>query len=299
MGSVVKSIGKAIGKIAKGIGKLVKKALPIILLAVGVYAGVSAFGAMGNPAMAGQWFSPQAFQAGWGKIGNFLSGGSATAAQAASTAVSPNAVTQSLAAGSPASAFSPTTAGSMGSVNLTKAYGLPQGLSVDVSGKGLAIGSSMSGDTMLHAVNNNGVEFLKQNVKNVGAGMTQNEALAAAMKYQADMTWKGTLLSAAGKFVGTLADDSNEVLKEIHEMKHTYGGHKPGEGDPKKIPKSDPYWQRMGQVAEAQRGTRRGGLGPINTVSSPQVPAVNRPGLLRSRTQSQPNGLLGQKQRMV
>jgi hypothetical protein len=57
MGSIVKSIGKAIGKIGKSIGKLVKKALPIVLMAGVAYMGISAYGAMGSGLTGASAFS--------------------------------------------------------------------------------------------------------------------------------------------------------------------------------------------------------------------------------------------------
>ena len=81
MGSVVKSIGKAIKKVTSGIGRLVKKIGPALLLAAGLFMGTAAFGSTLGTAAGGNMFSWGNFTQGAGAIGSsiFGGGGAATA----------------------------------------------------------------------------------------------------------------------------------------------------------------------------------------------------------------------------
>jgi len=69
MGSIVKSIGKAIKGGIKGLGRMVKKALPAVLLAGSVYLGI---GAMGTGALGSTAAFTSGLQSVGSTIGNFF-----------------------------------------------------------------------------------------------------------------------------------------------------------------------------------------------------------------------------------
>jgi len=69
MGSIVKSIGKAIKGGMKGLGRMVKKALPAILLAGAVYLGI---GAMGAGALGSTSAFTSGLQTMGSAVGNFF-----------------------------------------------------------------------------------------------------------------------------------------------------------------------------------------------------------------------------------
>jgi len=89
MGSIVKSIGKAISKIGKGIKKMIKKIGPALLLAAAVYAGVAFMGAGGTAGGIGS-LSPSNFMNGLNvikdKVMGFITPSAGGAAQAAGIA---------------------------------------------------------------------------------------------------------------------------------------------------------------------------------------------------------------------
>jgi len=81
MGSIVKSIGKAVKGGMKGLGRMVKKALPAVLLAGAVYLGV---GAMGTGALGSTAAFTSGLQTMGSAVGNFFmpTAGASTASAA-------------------------------------------------------------------------------------------------------------------------------------------------------------------------------------------------------------------------
>jgi len=279
MGSIVKSIGKAIGKLAKGIGKLVKKALPIILMVGVAYMGLAAYGAMGSAASGASVFTAQNAGLGLQKatsgIMNFFGGGG-----------------QSMAG----------TAGSMGG-SLTAAAS-PVGM---VAGPVAGASGSLTGSTYTPDFN----KFFTSATDSVTRGMGSGDAIADAMKYQSDMMWKGTLLKAGGAFISSYFDESDEIAKrqlditeDEFKRRHTYGGFAMDSGKPSDYakpgqPGHDPtgFWGQMGgppQYASNKGGPRQFQQAGLKT------PNVNAPGLINSRQgQRQTAGLLGQRNKSV
>ena len=100
MGSIVKSIGKAVKGGMKGLGRMVKKALPAVLLAGAVYLGI---GAMGTGALGSTSAFTSGLQSMGSALGNFFmpTAGASTASAAAPYA---DAIVRGAASGASSSA---------------------------------------------------------------------------------------------------------------------------------------------------------------------------------------------------
>ena len=296
MGSIVKSIGKAIGKIGKSIGKLVKKALPIILMAGVAYMGVAAYGAMGSGLTGASAISPSMFTKGLGDlaikgagaVSNFFGGGQAMA----STAGMGGATGMGMGTAMGQAATVPTPflnagaqSGFMGSESFAKMY----------NGLGLFRGDRSAANLM-------------------GSGMSANSAIADAMKYQSDMMWKGNLLKSGGAALTAMFDKSDEIAErnlditeDEFKRRHTYGGFAMDSGKPSDYakpgkPGHDPtgFWGQIGGgppkygFASNKGGPRQFQQAGLKT------PNVNSPGLINSRQgQQKTAGLLGQRNKSV
>jgi len=286
MGSIVKSIGKAIGKIGKSIGKLVKKALPIVLMAGAAYMGLASYGAMGSGLTGASVFTPanaglglqRATSGIFGGVKNFFGGvfgGSPAMASTTGMAMGGGVGASSLAAGS----VSPT--------------GFDySGLGLKNDGKSLI--GLFSGPSSAYA--------------NTLGGATGNVAIADAMKYQSDMMWKGNLLKAGGSFLTAMFDKSDEhkkedqrITEEEFKRRHTYGGFGPDSGKPSDYAKPgevghDPlgFWGQIGGPPQyASNTTNKGGPRQFQQAGL-KTSGVNQPGLINSRQGQRQVGLLGQ-----
>ena len=290
MGSIVKSIGKAIGKIAKGIGKLVKKALPIILMAGVAYMGLAAYGAMGSGLTGASVFTAQNAGLGLQKAtSGFMSG-----------------VSNFFGGGGQA------MAGGMGT-GMGGGAGIPF-LQPDIAGATTRFGSSFGSEYGKILGVNPGIGLFsgKNSAANLmGSGMSADRAIADAMKYQSDMMWKGTLLKAGGAFVSSMFDESDEIAKrqlditeDEFKRRHTYGGFAMDEGKPSDYakpgkPGHDPtgFWGKIG--GPPQYAGNRGGPRQFQQTAL-KTPNVNAPGLINSRRgQRQTAGLLSQRNKSV
>jgi len=286
MGSIVKSIGKAIGKLAKGIGKLVKKALPIILMAGVAYMGIAAYGAMGSGLTGAAAASGATnFTAGsakiisgggsaWESIKGFFGFGSQSMAGAAG--------------GTAGGSLTPFVQGS-------KMFSPGESTAIANAGLGIFSGNNSAYSSTLN-------------------GMSGNDAIANAMKYQSDMMWKGTLLKAGGAFLGSMFDESDEIAKrqlditeDEFKRRHTYGGFAMDSGKPSDYakpgqPGHDPTGFRGQMGGPPQFGypsSNKGGPRQFQQAGL-KTPRVNAPGLINSRQgQRQTAGLLGQRNKSV
>tara|TARA_R110000824_G_scaffold132015_4_gene294313 strand:- start:1861 stop:2745 length:885 start_codon:yes stop_codon:yes gene_type:complete len=293
MGSIVKSIGKAIGKIGKSIGKLVKKALPIILMAGVAYMGISAYGAMGSGLTGASAFSPSMFTKGIGDIGGKIMGG-----------------VQSVASGV-GNFFSPPAMG-----------GATGGVASGLSSAGTMAGANMSTIGGQHAFYNNAatggfgnvdpMKFMTSSLSNNIAGATTGGSIADAMKYQSDMMWKGTMLKAGGAALTAMFDKSDEIAErnlditeDEFKRRHTYGGFAMDSGKPSDYakpgqPGHNPtgFWGQIG-AGPPKYGSNNGGPRQFAQAGL-KTPNVNSPGLINSRQgQRQTAGLLGQPNKSV
>lgn len=305
MGSIVKSIGKAIGKIGKSIGKLVKKALPIVLMAGVAYMGVSAFGAMGSG----------------------LSG-----AAAASGATNYAAGSARIAAGGQPGLWN-TIKGIFGMGSPSMGGGMAGGMATGTAPSGVALQSLTGGGFGASLATSPTAMFDPSNfTKNIGtypgigtfsgpnsapkfwnSGMGSDNAIANAMQYQSDMMWKGTLLKAAGAGLSAMFDESDEIAKrnlditeDEFKRRHTYGGFPMDSGKPSDYakpgqPGHDPlgFWGQIGGPPQyASNATNKGGPRQFQQAGL-KTPNVNQPGLINSRQGQRQAGLLGQPPKSV
>jgi hypothetical protein len=256
MGSIVKSIGKAI----KGIGKLIKKAAPYILMAVALYAGIAAYGAYaagGTMAAA----STAAAVPGAAAGAPFLS---ATAAQ--STAYIASTSANAVAAGNLFSYANFQSGTKLIGANISKMTGTGTGNQTAL-GQGTPTGTSILTDTA--------------GALGGGTGPTTTAATTAApavvptgSESTGIMNWistaidgnQGYALIAGAQLLGTgisaiaaAYDDSDEqqlalakeklalAEKELKQRGTRYG-FAPGEGrTPDEMPADSPFWMGYNQ----------------------------------------------------
>jgi hypothetical protein len=265
MGSVVKSIGKAIKKVTSGIGKLIKKIGPVLLLAAGLFMGTAAFGSTLGAAAGGNMFSWGNFTQGASAIGSSIFGGGAGAGAAA---LSP---TQSALAGSGA-----RFTGSVATGAQAKAV---TGLAGTVAGTGLS-GNVASLNT---ATQGSGIfNFIKSAIKD-----------SPATSLMAFSQLIGTGLEVAGALFDTSEADALAEEKRQFDISHTYAGFAPGTTQVSDLPSDAPYFQRgptmpsiptMDSFQMAAKASREPGFGrqPSDTTfgRAPSVAGSRGPSIL-------------------
>jgi len=298
MGSIVKSIGKAIGKIGKSIGKLVRNALPVFLMAGVAYMGLAAYGAMGSgltgasvltPANAGLGLQ-KATSGIMGGVKNFFGGAFGGGQAMAST-------TGGMAMGGGAGApfLQPNIA------EATTRFGS------QFAGQYGDITKGLGGNPLMGMFSGTSSAATLQ-----GSGMSANSAIADAMKYQSDQMWKGTMLKAGGAALTAIFDESDDIAKrnlditeDEFKRRHTYGGFAMDSGKPSDYAKAgEPghnptgFWGQIG-AGPPKYGSNNGGPRQFAQAGL-KTPNVNSPGLINSRQgQRQTAGLLGQPNKSV
>jgi len=262
MGSVVKSIGKAIKKVTSGIGKLIKKIGPVLLLAAGLFMGTAAFGSTLGAAAGGNMFSWGNFTQGAKAIGSSLFGGAGGAsAGAGAAALSP---TQSALAGSGAKVTSSIATAAQAKA-VTGVAGNVAGLDV----AGLSQGSGI-------------FNFIKSAIKD-----------SPATSLMAISQLVGTGLEVAGALLDTSEEDALEESKRQFDISRTYAGFAPGSTKASDLPSDAPYFQRgptmpsiptMDSFKMAAKASREPGFGrqPSDTTfkQAPRVAGARAPSIL-------------------
>lgn len=188
MGSIVKSIGKAISKIGKGLKKIIKKIGPKLLLAAAVYAGVAFMGAGGTAGGIGS-LSPSNFMNGLNvikdKVMGFITpsaGGAVQAAAGATQAAAGGAAAATQMAAGPMSYLQAGTAGATTAAATTaSANVIPQFMSA-------AANPAMStGDALIYMTKMNmlqtGVQMVAGFFDNTEEEQRQHEKDLLSMKY--------------------------------------------------------------------------------------------------------------------
>ena len=269
MGSVVKSIGKAIKKATKGIGKLFKKIGPVLLLAAGLYMGTAAFGSTLGSAAGGNMFSWGNFANGAKTIGTSMFGGGASAAQSAGTAVT----------------GLPSTLGTAG--KLTSSGPALSTLSQVGAGTGLAgnIGGGGGGVAQGSGIFN----FIKSAMKD-----------SPAMSLMAFSQILGTGLEIAGALFDTSEEDALAEAKRQFDISHTYAGFAPGTTEISDLSPDSPYHRQgptmpsMDSFQMASRSSREPGFGrqPSDTTfkQATRVAGAQAPSMLGGAGQGMISG---------
>jgi hypothetical protein len=257
MGSVVKSIGKAIKKVTSGIGRLVKKIGPALLLAAGLFMGTAAFGSTLGTSAGGNMFSWGNFTQGAGAIGSSIFGGGGGA-----SALTP---TQSALAGSGAN-----FTGSVATAAQAKAVtGVAGTLAGATGGGGVAEGSGI-------------FNFVKSAMKD-----------SPATSLMAFSQLLGTGLETLGALFDTSEEDALAEAKRQFDISNTYAGFAPGSTQVSDLPADAPYFQRgptmpsiptMDSFQMAAKASREPGFGrqPSDTTfgRAPSVAGARGPSIL-------------------
>jgi len=211
MGSVVKSIGKAIKKVTSGIGKLIKKIGPVLLLAAGLFMGTAAFGSTLGAAAGGNMFSWGNFTQGAKAIGSSLFGG---------------------AGGAGAAALSPTQSALAGSGAQFTSTGALQNLSK--LGAGTKVAGNVANLDLAGVSQGSGIfNFIKSAIKD-----------SPATSLMAISQLVGTGLEVAGALLDTSEEDALAEEKRQFDISRTYAGFAPGSTKVSDLPSDAPYFQR-------------------------------------------------------
>ena len=205
MGSIVKSIGKAISKIGKGIKKMIKKIGPALLLAAAVYAGVAFMGAGGTAGGIGS-LSPSNFMNGLNVIKDKVMGFITPSAGGAAQAAASGATAQALG----------TAGTAMGSGNLAATAGGAFTGSVTSQAGASTISSYMSA-----AAN---------------PAMSTGDALI----YMTKMNMLQTGVQMVAGFFDNTEEEQREHEKELLSMKYAYGS--PTTDEQREWLESNPNW---------------------------------------------------------
>jgi|TARA_R110002020_G_scaffold78124_1_gene196651 hypothetical protein len=241
MGSIVKSIGKAISKIGKGIKKMIKKIGPALLLAAAVYAGVAFMGAGGTAGGIGS-LSPSNFMNGLNvikdKVMGFITpsaGGAVQAAAGATQAAAGGAAAATQMAAGPMSYLQAGTAGATTAAATTaSANVIPQFMSA-------AANPAMStGDALIY--------MTKMNMLQTGVQMV------------------------AGFFDNT-EEEQREHEKELLSMKYAYGS--PTTDEQREWLESNPNWISQ-HPAQQQQQVNWGGTSPFQAAGM-RMPSAPSP----------------------
>ena len=270
MGSVVKSIGKAIKKVTSGIGRLVKKIGPALLLAAGLFMGTAAFGSTLGTAAGGNMFSWGNFTQGAGAIGSSIFGGGGgasatkTALQTAGTALGTAGNVQGL-----------TSQGAFTSTGALDKLGQVTGMAGNVAG---ALGGGGGGLAQGSGIFN----FVKSAMKD-----------SPAMSLMAISQLVGTGLEIAGALFDTSEEDALAEEKRQFDISNTYAGFAPGTTQISDLPADSPYFQRgprmpsiptMDSFQMAAKASREPGFGrqPSDTTfgRAPSVAGGRGPSIL-------------------
>ena len=277
MGSVVKSIGKAIKKATKGIGKLFKKIGPVLLLAAGLYMGTAAFGSTLGSAAGGNMFSWGNFANGAKTIGTSMFGGGGgasptqTALQTAGTALGTAGNIQGL-----------TSEGAFTSTGALHKLDQVTGMAGNVAG---ALGGSGGGVAQGSGIFN----FIKSAMKD-----------SPAMSLMAFSQILGTGLEIAGALFDTSEEDALAEAKRQFDISHTYAGFAPGTTEISDLSPDSPYHRQgptmpsMDSFQMASRSSREPGFGrqPSDTTfkQATRVAGAQAPSMLGGAGQGMISG---------
>ena len=237
MGSIVKSIGKAISKIGKGLKKIIKKIGPTLLLAAAVYAGVAFMGAGGIAGGMGS-LAPANFMKGLtmiqDKVMGFISPSAATTTAAGAT--------QAAAGGLAAATGPELMTGYTGATNIaTGAMGATA----------TAAGASTVSSFVSAAAN---------------PGMTTGDALI----YMTKMNMLQTGVAMVAGFFDKTEEEQREHEKELLSMKYSYGA--PSSDAQREWLQANPNWIQ-GHPAQQQQQVNWG-MSDLTQGSAAQSPFV-------------------------
>ena len=254
MGSIVKSIGKAISKIGKGLKKIIKKIGPVLLLAAAVYAGVAFMGAGGIAGGIGS-LSPANFMKGLTIIQSKVMGFISPSAGAAATT----------AAGTTAQALG-TTGAATGAGNLAATAGGAFTGSVTSQAGASTISSFMSA-----AAN---------------PAMSTGDALI----YMTKMNMLQTGAQMVAGFFDKTEEEQQEHEKELLSMKYSYGA--PSTDEQREWLEANPNWiqqhpaQQQQQVNWGMSGLAQGSAArlPSGQTSFMQAQRMGQPTFGRQTT---------------
>jgi len=239
MGSIVKSIGKAISKIGKGIKKMIKKIGPALLLAAAVYAGVAFMGAGGTAGGIGS-LSPSNFMNGLNvikdKVMGFITPSAGGAAQAAG--IAPTLGEQAAA----------TYAGGNVMGEFATATAVTQGSAAAMAG------SSTVTSYMSAAAN---------------PAMSTGDALI----YMTKMNMLQTGVQMVAGFFDNTEEEQREHEKELLSMKYAYGS--PTTDEQREWLESNPNWISQ-HPAQQQQQVNWGGTSPFQAAGM-RMPSAPSP----------------------
>ena len=214
MGSIVKSIGKAISKFAKGVKKVIKKIWPVILIAAAVYTGVAFYGSTLAGA-SGATLGTTNFMQGLGAIGKSVSGFFSPAGSAAAGTTAAETV-----------ATTGATTGLGGGVNV-----VTEG-AVAMTGPGTMLGSAGSTEAAAALAANAPTTFMSASA----SGMSSGDALV----YMTKMNMIASGAKMAAGFLSTAEEDQMKHDKELLSMRYAYG--KPMTDEQRVYKAANPNW---------------------------------------------------------
>ena len=251
MGSIVKSIGKAISKIGKGLKKVIKKIGPTLLLAAAVYVGVAFMGAGGIAGGVGS-LSPANFMKGLtviqDKVMGFISPSASGAAAGATQAAAGGAATATQMAAGPMS-YLQAGATVPGTPLMTAASAAAQGAATTTA----AAGASTVSSFVSAAAN---------------PGMTTGDALI----YMTKMNMLQTGVQMVAGFFDKTEEEQREHEKELLSMKYSYG--KPSSDAQREWLQANPNWiQEHPAQQQQQVDWGMSGLAQGSAAQSPFVQA--------------------------
>ena len=211
MGSIVKSIGKAISKFAKGVKKVIKKIWPVILIAAAVYTGVAFYGSTLAGA-SGATLGTTNFMQGLGAIGKSVSGFFSPAGSAAAGTTAAETV-----------ATTGATTGLGGGVNV-----VTEGTAA-MTGPGTTMGSAGASAALAA---NAPTTFMSA----AAGGMSSGDALV----YMTKMNMIASGAKMAAGFLSTAEKDQMKHDKELLSMRYAYG--KPMTDEQRVYKAANPNW---------------------------------------------------------
>jgi len=260
MGSIVKSIGKAISKIGKGLKKIIKKIGPTLLLAAAVYAGVAFMGAGGIAGGMGS-LAPANFMKGLtmiqDKVMGFISPSAATTTAAGATQAVPSGL-EGLTAGQE------LFTGYTGGTNL-------------VTGE-IGAAATSAGKKMIQSYVS----------ANANPGMTTGDALI----YMTKMNMLQTGVAMVAGFFDKTEEEQREHEKELLSMKYSYGA--PSSDAQREWLQANPNWiqehpaQQQQQVNWGMSGLAQGSAAQSPFVQAQKMgePTFGRQGTRQFETKS-------------
>jgi len=215
MGSIVKSIGKAISKIGKGLKKIIKKIGPVLLLAAAVYAGVAFMGAGGIAGGIGS-LSPANFMKGLTIIQSKVMGFISPSAGGAAAGVAPTLGEQAAA----------TYAGGNVMGEFATATAVTQGSAAAMAGQSVV-------PKFVSAAAN--------------PGMTTGDALI----YMTKMNMLQTGAQMIAGFFDKTEEEQQEHEKELLSMKYSYGA--PSTDEQREWLEANPNWIQQHPAQQQQQ----------------------------------------------